>query len=67
MADMKIWKVPVTWEVFGVVEVEAETVEKAMEIARDDEGIIPLPTDNDYIDGSWKLADDSVEYVSDFK
>ena len=46
---MKKWKIPVTWEVCGYVYVDADTLEEAMETARDDEGVIPLPDDNDYV------------------
>lgn len=53
---MKTFKIPVSWEVFGMIEVEAKTIEEAIEIARDDEGVIPLPTDSDYVDGSWRVS-----------
>ena len=35
---MKSWSIPVTWEVYGRVVIEANTLEEAMEKARDDEG-----------------------------
>ena len=31
---MKIWNIPVSWEVVGMVEIQAPTLEKAIEIAR---------------------------------
>ena len=50
------FKIPVTWEVYGVIEVEAETLQKAVEIFDDfemnKEGY-PLPLDNEYVDGSF--------------
>ena len=49
---MKNWKIPVTWEVCGYVYVNTDTLKEAMETARDDEGVIPLPTESDYVDGS---------------
>ncbi len=55
---MKKWKVPVTWEVCGVVECVASSMEEAMEYAKDDEGMLPLPDDSDYVDGSWRLSFD---------
>ena len=58
---MKTWKIPVTWEVFATVEVKAGTIEEAMEIARDEVGEIPLPTDSDYVDGSWRLSTEDKE------
>ncbi len=60
---MKRWKIPVTWEVCGYVYVEADTLEEAMEQARDDEGVIPLPTESDYVDGSWRVTEEDTETV----
>ena len=60
---MKSWSIPVTWEVYGRVVVEANTLEEAMEKARDDEGVIPLPDENDYVDGSWRVTEEDVEIV----
>ena len=61
---MKTWSIPVTWEVYAKIEVEAETLEEAMEIARDDDEQIPLPTYNHYVDGSWHV-NGSYEEVRD--
>ena len=60
---MKSWSIPVTWEVYGRVVIEANTLEEAMAKARDDEGVIPLPDENDYVDGSWRLTEEDVETV----
>ena len=60
---MKKWKIPVTWEVCWYVYVDADTLEEAMETARDDEGVIPLPDDNDYVDGSWRLSETDENFV----
>ena len=60
---MKQWKIPVTWEVCSMITVEADTLEEAMEIARDDAGEIPCPTDHDYVDGSWRLSENDDEFV----
>ena len=59
---MTTWKIPVTWEVCGMVKIEAETLEEAMAIARDDDGVIPLP-EGDYVDGSWRLTEEDEELV----
>lgn len=61
--EMKQWRIPVQWEVCAMLKVNAYTLEEAMEIARDDDGIIPLPTDNDYIDGSWSLSESDVDVI----
>ena len=59
---MKTWKIPVTWEVCGIVEVKADTLEEAMETVRDDDSI-ELPKDNDYVDGSFCLSTDDEDAV----
>lgn len=58
---MKTWIIPVTWEMYGVVVCEASTLEEAMEYAADKDGVIPLPNDSDYVDGSWRLSYDMGE------
>ena len=52
---MATWKIPVVWQMAGTVEIEAKTLEEAMMIAEDDEGVIPIPDDGDFVDGSWEL------------
>lgn len=60
---MKQWKIPVTWEVCATLTIEANTLEKAMEIARDDDCEISCPTDNYYVDGSWRLSEEDADFV----
>lgn len=60
---MKTWKVPVIWEACGIVEVEANTMAEALVIAKDDDGVIPLPKESEYVDGSWDLSDDNAEEI----
>lgn len=60
---MKEWKIPVSWESSALIRVEANTLEEAMKIARDDDGIIPLPDDWDYVDGSWSLSEEDELYI----
>ena len=62
---MKI-KLPVTWEVCGIVEVEANSIEEA--IAKFDEGCdyIPLP-DGEYVDGSFDLSYREEGYIDLFQ
>lgn len=50
-----LWRIPVTWEMCGVVEVEDDTLKNAMMIARDDEGVFLLADDKEYVDGSWRV------------
>ena len=52
---MKTWKIPVVWQEMGYVEVEANTLAQAIEIARDDDGVIPIPDNGVFVDGTWEL------------
>ena len=52
---MKTFKLPVTWEMCGIVEVEAESLEDA--IANFDPHTDELPAEPQYVDGSFQLSD----------
>ena len=60
----KIWKVPVVWEMFGNVEVEAESLEEAIKMVQRDEDAegnpFSLPTEDYYIEDSFR-----VEFTND--
>lgn len=53
---MKTFKIPVTWESYGVVEIEADSVEQALQIFKETEDDIALPADWDYVDSSFRLS-----------
>ena len=63
---MKSWKIPVTWGMVGTVKIEANTLEEAIEIARDDDRIIPIPDDGTFIDGSWEVDCEDVDYLREW-
>lgn len=52
---MKTWRIPVVYQMCGIVEIEADTLEKAIGIARDEDDVLPLPDDPEYITGSWEV------------
>ncbi len=54
-------KLAVTWEMCGYVDVEADTLEEAMEKFYDECDYIKLPSDGEYIDGSFQLSTDDVD------
>ena len=60
---MKSWKIPVVWEMMGTVKVVADTLSEAMELARDKDGVIPLPDNGYYVDDSWDLATEDIGLV----
>lgn len=54
---MKTYSIPVTWEMYGTVEIEAESIEKAVEIFDRQIDDIPLPLEKDYVDASFRRED----------
>ena len=50
---MKKFKIPVTWEVCGTVEIEADNLTEAIQKFDEQIDDISLPLDWDYIDGSF--------------
>lgn len=60
---MKTWKIPVAWGMMGFVKVEAPTLKKAMKIAEDKDGVIPIPDDGSFLDGTWEVDCNDMEYI----
>ena len=58
---MRTWKIPVSWEVAGVVEIQAPTLDRAIEIAKTDD-TIKLP-DGEYLCGSFDVTVDDDELI----
>lgn len=57
------WIIPITWSMCGSVEIQAPTLEKAIEMAMEEKNNIPLPEDGDYVEGSWELVYTDEEYI----
>ncbi len=60
---MKTWKIPVAWAMMGVINVEAKTLDEAIEIAKDDAGVIPIPDNGTFLDGSWENGAEALRSV----
>lgn len=60
---MKIIRLPVTWEVCGFINVEAENIESAIEYFNESADRIPLPEDFEYVDASFSLTDTDPEFI----
>ena len=61
-------RLAVTWEMAGYVDVEADTLEDAMEKFNKESDYIKLPN-GDYVDGSFRLSTedvDEMEVIVDF-
>ena len=63
---MKTWKIPVVWQEMGTVKGEANTLAEAIEIARDDDGVIPMPDNGCFLDGSWEVDCDDEDYLREW-
>ena len=59
----KKWKVPVSWEMCGIIEIEAETLEDALEQVQYHPDEVPIPDDSAYVDGSFSLSMYEVEEI----
>ena len=60
---MKTWNIPVCWTMMGTVNVEAKTLDEAIEIAKDDAGIIPIPDDGMFMGGTWEVDCTDIDYL----
>ncbi len=60
---MKIWRIPVTWQCCAFVKVNAATLDEALVVARDDNGVLPLPPESQYVDGSWELSETDPDFI----
>jgi len=54
------YKIPCTWSVCGVLEIDAASLEEAIIEAE----IAPLPTESDYIDGSFEVNEPMLEFYN---
>lgn len=63
MSDKKTWIIPVEWAVYSTVLVEADTLEEALDKFNKNKVEMPLPTEWEYIDDSFKCCDSSIEYL----
>ena len=59
----KLWKIPCVWSMYGRMNIFAETIEEAIEMA--DYPDTPLPEDSDYIDGSMQIDYETVYEAND--
>ena len=58
----KYYEIPCAWEVYGTVEVVADSLSEAIEKVEADD--FPLPINFDYVDGSFEVDRDVVEEMN---
>lgn len=63
---MESFKIPVEYKVWGTVEVEAETMEEALEYARNNIDTLELPDEPEYVDDSYVIAVKDVEELKNY-
>lgn len=49
-----------------IAEVEANTLAEAIEIAKDDAGVIPIPDNGTFMDGSWEVDCFDEDYLREW-
>lgn len=62
---MAKFKIPVEWSVYGVVEIEADSIEEAVDKFDETIDDTPLPDQSEYIDDSFRRetsSSDDIEY-----
>lgn len=57
----KKYKVAVTWEMCGYVEVEAKNLQDAMDKVMENPDDYPLPNKAEYVDGSFWIATEDID------
>ena len=63
MSDLRWYKIPCAWEVYGYSEVAASSLDAAIEKV-EDEGF-PLPSRSSYVDGSFEVDRTIAEEIND--
>ena len=56
----KEYKIPVCWQMYGYMDIRAEDWDEAIAIAEDD--ATSLPSNADYVDGSFEVDHDIIEF-----
>jgi len=59
----KVYKIAVTWQAFGEVEMEANSLEEALDKAEADPDKISLPEAN-YVDESFRVDRNMSKYIN---
>ena len=63
---MKI-KLPVTWEAFGIVEIEANSIEEAVNYFNENSDYINMPKNSEYVGGSFRLSESDPDFIKLFQ
>ena len=58
----KTFIIPCTWQMYGTYHIEAETLEKALEIA--DDSPLPKEDDSSFVDCSFEIDHDMIPFYN---
>jgi len=61
--NLRWYEIPCSWEVYGTVEVAANSLDAAIEKVEDED--FPLPSRSSYIDGSFEVDYDIAKDIND--
>lgn len=64
---MKTFRLPVTWEVCGFINVTAETLEDAIKDFKENKDEYELPDDGEYVEDSFQLSDENLEIIKHYQ
>lgn len=64
ITQMKTYKVPVVYQMFGYVEMEADSIDNAVKKVHNNIDSIPLPYDADYVEGSFEIDYEGVDFAA---
>ena len=64
ITQMKTYKVPVVYQMFGYVEMEADSIDNAVKKVHNNIDSIPLPNDADYVEGSFEIDYEGVDFAA---
>lgn len=62
----KVFELPVVYKMQGVIRVEADTLEKAIEYFKDNVDDIELPEEPEYVIDSYHIVDEDIDYLKEF-
>ena len=60
---MKTYKVPVVYQMYGYVYVQAESMDEAVDKVQNGNGDMPLPDTADYVEGSFEVDHDGIVFL----
>jgi hypothetical protein len=64
ITTMKSYLVPVVYQMYGYVTIDANSIEDAIKKVEDGGGDIPLPQDANYVEGSFEVDREGIDFAN---